>query len=279
MANRLGADIVSDSDSSQFSWITDEKGNRVRNPEFPYNYIEHLKEVNKTHRYVFASTHKSVLDALHKSDLLFTLVHPRYDLKEEWLQRYDARKENGFPRKVLEDNWDQWFTDMNETCPHSRIVLEHGEYLDDRALVPNGASFGPGNVKTSLFTPWRAYSDALWSYRQDMHAGRLPLQAERLRVAKEAFEDALHEIPMPTEESMAKESREYCNSKIGDLRTCISNLKYSGVLTPIKADLLLNVIHFVCRGAASDDELVQLSNAMTEIRLARVRQGDVSYGS
>lgn len=35
-----------DSDSSNFSWIKDELGNntKVRNPDFPSNYIQHIKK-------------------------------------------------------------------------------------------------------------------------------------------------------------------------------------------------------------------------------------------
>lgn len=37
---------VLDSDSSEFSWVKDENGNNTkeRNPDFPSNYIDHIKE-------------------------------------------------------------------------------------------------------------------------------------------------------------------------------------------------------------------------------------------
>ena len=37
---------ILDSDSSEFSWIKDENGNNTkeRNPEFPMNYINHIKD-------------------------------------------------------------------------------------------------------------------------------------------------------------------------------------------------------------------------------------------
>jgi len=37
-------DTTLDSDSSNFSWLADDK--TLRNPEFPYNYIKHIKENN-----------------------------------------------------------------------------------------------------------------------------------------------------------------------------------------------------------------------------------------
>ena len=63
-----------DSDSSQFSWmyITDEEYEfknrgkhdykerkiKVRNPEFPNNYIQHIKENMDNTHYLFVSSHK-----------------------------------------------------------------------------------------------------------------------------------------------------------------------------------------------------------------------------
>ena len=33
-----------DSDSSEFSWIINDDGDKVRNPNFPSNYISHIKD-------------------------------------------------------------------------------------------------------------------------------------------------------------------------------------------------------------------------------------------
>ena len=43
--NNSGKRIL-DSDSSLFSWIYDDEGNKTdkRNPDFPNNYIQHIKE-------------------------------------------------------------------------------------------------------------------------------------------------------------------------------------------------------------------------------------------
>ena len=43
--NPVGFKIL-DSDSSEFSWVKDENGNNtsIRDPEFPQNYIDHIKE-------------------------------------------------------------------------------------------------------------------------------------------------------------------------------------------------------------------------------------------
>lgn len=55
-----------DSDSSNFSWVKDENGNNTkeRNPEFPKNYIEHIKSNIGKVDVIFVSSHKVVREAL-----------------------------------------------------------------------------------------------------------------------------------------------------------------------------------------------------------------------
>ena len=89
--NENGYEIL-DSDSSKFSWmdVVDkvyEMKNRgkelqrryikVRNPEFPSNYIQHIKENIGKADYIFVSSHKEVRDALIQNGIYFTLVYSR----------------------------------------------------------------------------------------------------------------------------------------------------------------------------------------------------------
>ena len=67
-----------DSDSSQFSW--DENGNR--NPDFPKNYIHHIKEQNKHYDFVFVSSHKEVREALIQAGMEFICVFPDKSSKD-----------------------------------------------------------------------------------------------------------------------------------------------------------------------------------------------------
>ena len=64
-----------DSDSSNFSWIIDENGNKVRNTEFPKNYIEHIKENIGKYEFIFVSSHKDVREALLNECIFFYLVY------------------------------------------------------------------------------------------------------------------------------------------------------------------------------------------------------------
>lgn len=156
----LGLSIL-DSDSSEFSWIRRPRtleeiqvieaihgSNYVnaireelikdRNPEFPTNYINYIKEQieSKEYDYIFVSSHESVRKALNEAGINFTVVYPHKRCKVEWVGRCYLRELEGkklFPIKVLIDNWDQWIKQlMSEVNNHHEcIILEHGEYLSD----------------------------------------------------------------------------------------------------------------------------------------------------
>ena len=155
--------IVLDSDSSKFSWTyrkrTEEELEaisrewdsephllpgymyidkirndeiKVRNPDFPNNYIEHIKENIGKADYIFVSTHEEVRRALAEAGIDFILVFPRYDLKTEWIGRCFLRGSGEAFCKLIADNWDAWIQQMEEAAKHrSCYILAHGEYLSD----------------------------------------------------------------------------------------------------------------------------------------------------
>src|SRR5574344_1219437 len=57
---------ILDSDSSKYIWLYDDNNKKTteRNPEFPTNYIQHIKDNLDTADIIFVSSHKSVRDAL-----------------------------------------------------------------------------------------------------------------------------------------------------------------------------------------------------------------------
>lgn len=140
---------ILDSDSSQFSWRYEEgewrnSVVRVRNPEFPKNYIEHIKNNIGKYDYIFVSSHKEVRDALDEAGIEFTIVFPEYKCKEEWFGRCCIREiegKNGFDSTVLLNNWDKWWYDCAECGEtHSHIVLRPTEHLSDRLWIKDSFS-------------------------------------------------------------------------------------------------------------------------------------------
>ena len=138
---------ILDSDSSQFSWLytnIDENGDtirgvrRVRNPDFPANYIKHIKENIGKYDCIFVSSHASVREALDEEGIEFTIVHPKERCKEEWVGRCFIREqkgESGCGAKVMYDNFDQWVDDCFWCgVNHEEIVMCPGSYLSDYIL-------------------------------------------------------------------------------------------------------------------------------------------------
>lgn len=114
-----------DSDSSSFSWSSP----GVRNPDFPNNYIEHIKTLEGT---VFVSSHVEVRDALRNEGLYYTLVFPDPSCKDEYLERY---KQRGSPQAfidLIDKNWLPWLEALyNDKGAHKIWILEEGEYMSD----------------------------------------------------------------------------------------------------------------------------------------------------
>lgn len=115
-------DTTLDSDSSQFSWwyddkgnkVLDENGNQIRNPYFPSNYIKHIKSNIGKYEYIFVSSHKKVREALVDNCLLFYLIYPDYNDKELYIERY---KQRGSPESFIElinNKWEDWIYELED---------------------------------------------------------------------------------------------------------------------------------------------------------------------
>jgi len=103
-----------DSDSSLFSWVTID-GTKVRNPHFPENYINHIKNNIGTCEFILVSSHKEVREALLDNSLFFYLIYPDKSRKEEFIERYRKR---GSPESfitLLDKNWESWINEC-ERC-------------------------------------------------------------------------------------------------------------------------------------------------------------------
>lgn len=120
-----------DSDSSKFSWISMAKGKRIRNPEFPINYIDHIKAQIGKVDIILVSSHKEVREALVEAGIKFFLVFPRTLLKEEYLLRYIERGSSEEFIDRVEENWDSWIEELTAQENCKKIVLKEGQYLSD----------------------------------------------------------------------------------------------------------------------------------------------------
>ena len=127
---------ILDSDSSLFSWIYDENGNKTdkRNPDFPNNYIKHIKDHMETENIIFVSSHKVVRDALREAGIPYTLIYPEKGMKDEWIRRFKERGNDEAFIKFQDEHWDEFIDDMeNETYPE-KVVLNN-KYINYHAIT------------------------------------------------------------------------------------------------------------------------------------------------
>lgn len=137
---------VLDSDSSKFSWVeqlidagwlnsnlADVKYPiNVRNPKFPSNYIQHIKDNMESYHYIFVSSHKAVRDAMNDNNIPYVLIYPDRSLLDTWVARCYVRGNDEKFVNTLIENWDRWITECEEESGCSeKIKLQYNQYLLD----------------------------------------------------------------------------------------------------------------------------------------------------
>ncbi len=127
---RTSALVVSDSDSSNFSWLRPGE----RHPDFPHNYMRHIKELLGETEVILVSSHKEVRDALVDNAIRFTLVYPQRSIKQRYMDRYRVRGSDAAFLSLLDKMWDTWIGELQEQPHCERIELGEGEYLSDVLL-------------------------------------------------------------------------------------------------------------------------------------------------
>jgi hypothetical protein len=119
-----------DSDSSNWSW-THEGTNRVRHPDFPSNYISHIKENMGRYDVILVSSHAEVREALLDNKIFFYLVYPGSTRKEEFLERYRNRGNPDRFIQLVSDNWDNWMKEVEKPQHgYEFIRMTHGNLED-----------------------------------------------------------------------------------------------------------------------------------------------------
>ena len=116
-----------DSDASRFSWTSP----GVRNPDFPQNYIQHIRENIGKVDIILVSTHAAIRNAFVASELRFTLVYPTPDQKDDYLIRFRERGSTPEFVEMMSQSWTPFLTELiyQGGCYHH--ILQKGEYLAD----------------------------------------------------------------------------------------------------------------------------------------------------
>ena len=104
-AKELGL-VILDSDSSAFSWSSE----GIRNPNFPNNYIEHIKNNMNTADLILVSSHAEVRTALKEAGLRYYLCYPDLDTtdKELYMDLLRHRGSSDSFVNLISSNWVSW---------------------------------------------------------------------------------------------------------------------------------------------------------------------------
>lgn len=121
-----------DSDSSEFSWIKDIDGNNTkeRNPEFPTNYINHIKENIGKVDIIFVSSHKSVRNALDENGIKYIIVYPDVELKNEWIRRFRERGSVEPFIEFISSNWENFIMVIEDGTNNKYKLCYSDSYID-----------------------------------------------------------------------------------------------------------------------------------------------------
>lgn len=124
---------ILDSDSSQFSWIKDENGNNTkeRNPNFPNNYIQHIKDNIGKVDIILVSSHDIVRKTLQDNNINYILIYPHKSLKEEYMNRFIQRGNEYKFIKMIDENWDKFINEIEKETFPTKIRLNNNEHLKD----------------------------------------------------------------------------------------------------------------------------------------------------
>lgn len=121
--------VVLDSDSSKFSWANEAE--RIRHPQWPENYIQHIRENQGRADIILVSSHDVVRDALVAAGIDFELVYPGPEMKEEYIKRYVDRGNSPEFVKLLEANYEAWIAGLMKQSGCVHRPLGPGQYLAD----------------------------------------------------------------------------------------------------------------------------------------------------
>lgn len=130
--------VIADSDSSQFSWVKDAEGKNtpVRNPDFPKNYIDHIRSLIGKVDIIFVSSHEQVREALVNEDINFITIYPDIKERNAWVGRMYLRGNDDAFIKFIYNSWDDMMIESvyGKFMGEDTIRLKGNQYITKRML-------------------------------------------------------------------------------------------------------------------------------------------------
>ncbi len=107
------------------------KDGKVRNQDFPKNYLAAIKKhIGKTDM-LFVGCQPEVIAALRDAAIPFTLIYPERCLRTEYVGRFQRRHNQQSFIDLLSRNWDIFldYLERQKECEH--VVLGSERYISD----------------------------------------------------------------------------------------------------------------------------------------------------
>lgn len=94
-------------------------------------YIEDVKKYFGKVDYIFIATEPDGMKLIHNEGFEITLVYPKNELRNEYLDRYIDRDSPYDFIGTFMKHWNIWINELKEQKYCKHIVLESGQYLQD----------------------------------------------------------------------------------------------------------------------------------------------------
>ena len=95
------------------------------------DYVKDIKNNFGEVDYIFIATDPEGLRLLNNEGFNITLVYPRNELREEYLDRYIERDSPSDFIGIFMKYWNDWINELKEQSYCKHIVLNKGQYLQD----------------------------------------------------------------------------------------------------------------------------------------------------
>ena len=142
---------VIDLDCGNYKWIYENdkykkmdlekrKGikNKIKNPEWPTNYVQEILEKQKKYKIITISLYDIYLDndinfkkELEQNNIRYISCFPEKNEKKEYINRYKNRGNSNKWISGIEKNFENWIEKLQEET-ESKIVLSSKETLEDK---------------------------------------------------------------------------------------------------------------------------------------------------
>jgi hypothetical protein len=94
-------------------------------------YVQDIKKLIGKVDYIFIATDPEGLRLLNKEGFDITLVYPKNELRNEYLDRYIDRDSSYNFIGTFMKNWNLWINELKEQKHYNHIILDSGQYLKD----------------------------------------------------------------------------------------------------------------------------------------------------